>query len=303
MVSPTLTQRGGASHPAEVTPVRFHKPEAQWTARVPSHCKRARRFRKGVSCAENPSPWVPRPRASRWLGFLCRRACTLSAGCSPRAWGPRRVPIRDRRSRPYVPARRLRREGRWGALPACFTVMGGVLSAGLGPASRADQRSAFQAVRASTPIAERGPVGGPAGVLHGDGRGALRGPGARVACRSEIGAPGRLRQHAGGALVPGIPANLVAARESGGKCERGALLQPKRHPTTVRSGCPLPDGSGLRAGSGARTRTSRWGQKILSLPRLPISPSRQAGPAANFRRRKTRIHTPNAPPARHIRSG
>ena len=58
----------------------------------------------------------------------------------------------------------------------------------------------------------------------------------------------------------------------------------------------------LRTGSGARTRTSREGQEILSLPRLPISPSRQARPAANSDHRKTRKHTPNAPP-RRIRSG
>lgn len=67
------------------------------------------------------------------------------------------------------------------------------------------------------------------------------------------------------------------------------------------SGLVAPSGvrSVTAAGSGARTRTSREGQKILSLPRLPISPSRQARPAANFDYRKTRKHTPNAPSPAH----
>ncbi len=71
-----------------------------------------------------------------------------------------------------------------------------------------------------------------------------------------------------------LPARSAGADGTGGAIPNN--FTARYHPDQVR-----PPPRPLRpAGSGARTRTSRWGQEILSLPRLPISPSRPACLAA-----------------------
>ena len=120
----------------------------------------------------------------------------------------------------------------------------------------------------------------------------------------------------GGRRVPGsgFPPGAVRRRLAGG-ASHPAVVTPvrfhsrKRGPLGFVSHCkrlrseagvssgwtPRPEADApSRTGSGARTRTSREGQEILSLPRLPISPSRQARPAADSDRRKTETHTERA---------
>ena len=71
-----------------------------------------------------------------------------------------------------------------------------------------------------------------------------------------------------------LPARSAGRFGRGGTPPLTRIIQ--RHPT----GRPPFRTARPPAGSGARTRTSREGQEILSLPRLPISPSRPACLAA-----------------------